>query len=123
VSEPSFAARLDAEGPAAPPRTNGELVFEAPWESRVFGMTMTLCDQGRFTWDEFREFLIEEIARRDEAYGEDGRDYRYWEHWLAALTRLLGDKALLASADLEARQRELAGRPPGRDHDHPHDPS
>ena len=31
---------LDAEGPAAPPRSNGELVFEAPWEARLFGVTM-----------------------------------------------------------------------------------
>ncbi len=26
----------------AVPRRNGELVFEAPWEGRVFGMTVAL---------------------------------------------------------------------------------
>ena len=39
---------LDQEGPAAPPRTNGELVFELPWESRVFGLTMSLYEAGQF---------------------------------------------------------------------------
>ena len=33
---------LDTEGPAAPPRANGELVFTAPWQSRIFGTTMHL---------------------------------------------------------------------------------
>ena len=28
----------DAHGPLAPPRRNGELVFEAPWETRAFGL-------------------------------------------------------------------------------------
>jgi hypothetical protein len=30
--------QLEIEGPAAPPRSNGELVFAAPWESRAFGL-------------------------------------------------------------------------------------
>ena len=28
----------------AVPRKNGELVFEAPWEGRVFGMAVALSD-------------------------------------------------------------------------------
>ncbi|MFD9651474.1 hypothetical protein [Streptomyces mirabilis] len=31
-----MSAPLDIEGPAAPPRSNGELVFAEPWESRAF---------------------------------------------------------------------------------------
>ncbi|MFF3919955.1 hypothetical protein ACFYZB_42375 [Streptomyces sp. NPDC001852] len=31
-------APLDTEGPAAPPRSNGELLFAEPWESRACGM-------------------------------------------------------------------------------------
>ena len=40
---------------------NGEVVFDAPWQSRVFGMARALCEQGLFTWDEFREQLILQI--------------------------------------------------------------
>ena len=53
---------LDQDGPAAPPRTNGELVFESPWESRVFGLTMSLYEAGLFDWEEFRSLLIAEIG-------------------------------------------------------------
>ena len=50
---------LDTEGPAAPPRRNGELLFGAPWEGRLFGLTMALHRAGVFEWDEFRQLLIE----------------------------------------------------------------
>ena len=123
-------SRLDAEGPAAPPRANGELCFDAPWQSRVFGMTMTLCDQGCLAWDDFRQRLIEEIGRWDRAHAGDpdrpgpeggpNADYRYWEHWLTALTRSLGDRALLDPGQLADRERAFAERPPGHDHGHDH---
>ena len=53
--------RLDLDGPVAPPRRNGELVFAEPWESRVFGLTMALHQAGIFIWDEFRSRLIDAI--------------------------------------------------------------
>ncbi len=43
------------------PRKNGELVFQTPWESRVFGIAVTLCEQDVFEWEEFRQSLITEI--------------------------------------------------------------
>ena len=58
MNEPIFAA----DDAAAPPRQNGELVFQAPWESRVFGLAAALRDRGLFAWDEFRVCLIAEIA-------------------------------------------------------------
>jgi nitrile hydratase accessory protein len=112
VAEP----RLDLEGPGAPPRRNGELAFEAPWESRLFGVTLALCEAGRFEWEEFRRLLIEEIARDDAAGAPGG--YRYYAHWQAAFERLLAAKGLCAGAELEARVRALAERPAGHDHRH-----
>ncbi|MDT7620396.1 MAG: hypothetical protein QOF99_1297, partial [Pseudonocardiales bacterium] len=44
------AAPLESDGPGAPPRSNGELVFAEPWESRAFGMAVTLFDAGAFRW-------------------------------------------------------------------------
>ena len=54
---------MDVEGPAAPPRSNGELVFAEPWESRAFAMAVALCEAGVFTWREFQGALIARIAR------------------------------------------------------------
>jgi hypothetical protein len=62
---------LDLEGPAAPPRSNGELVFAAPWESRAFGLAMALHNGGRFEWEGFRRQLIAAVARAERAAGHD----------------------------------------------------
>lgn len=112
---PLAEPRLDPGGPAAPPRRNGELVFESPGESRLFGMTLALCQAGRFEWEEFRRLLIEEIGASD-ARAAAGGSRGYYACWQAALERLLAAKRLCAAAELEARVAELAGRPAGHDH-------
>ncbi len=52
----------DLGGSTAVPRRNGELVFDAPWQGRVFGMAVALSDAGLFPWEEFRQALIREVA-------------------------------------------------------------
>lgn len=107
---------LDWEGSLSPPRRNGELVFDALWESRVFGMTMTLYERGAFAWDEFRDRLIDAIAAWERTHPPDHPGYRYWDCWLAALERLVAEKGLCTPAALERRTGELAARPAGHDH-------
>src|SRR5262245_37793849 len=97
-------APADLAGDAALPRQNGELVFAAPWEGRVFGLAVALHERGLYTWDEFRDRLIAEIARADRA----GDPSPYYERWLAAFERLLLDKGMLAREDLDARTTEYA---------------
>jgi nitrile hydratase accessory protein len=98
----------DLEGPVSPPRDNGEIVFEAPWEQRAFGLTVALCRRGRCDWDSFRQRLIGRIA-------EDGTR-PYWESWAAALEDLLADTDMLATAELDARHQAFQARPRGHDH-------
>ena len=107
-----MAERVDLDGPAAPPRRNGELAFAEPWESRVFGLTMALHEAGLFVWDEFRSRLIDEI-RRGETTGEA---LPYWHAWRRAFESMLLATGVFASGDLDARTRALAARPPGHDH-------
>ena len=109
--------RLDLAGCAAPPRRNGELVFEAPWESRLFGVTLALCEAGLFEWEEFRRLLIEEIGAY-EAAGDRPEEWSYYARWQAAFERLLAAKGLCAPPELTARTRALAARPAGHDHRH-----
>ena len=110
-----MAERLDevlpVEGRAAPPRANGEFVFEAPWESRIFGVTVALYEAERFTWPDFQARLIAAIAEQDAA-GET----RYWAAWLEAFRGLAEAHGWLAAAELAALERELAARPVGHDH-------
>src|SRR5205823_5960355 len=94
--------KLDVDGPAAPPRSNGELVFDAPWQARVFGLAAAVVET-RFGGDRepFRQRLIAVI-------GDDpGRPY--WDSCALALEDLVTSTGLLASADVDLR---VAGRNP-----------
>ncbi len=108
---------LGAEDGPAPPALNGELVFEAPWEARIFGMAHRLCDAGLFTWDDFREALIAEIGRWERLHPE-GSPYAYFERFQAALESLLAARRVASDSELQARAEALAARPHGHDHDH-----
>ena len=93
------------------PRKNGELVFEAPWEGRAFGLVVALHENQCYAWDDFKDQLIAEIARAEEA----GEGSSYYERWLAAFERLLAERGLLAPEEVASRAAALATAAP--DHD------
>jgi len=95
------------DGDAAIPRKNGELVFDAPWQSRAFAMVVGLHEQGCFTWDEFKDRLIAQVAEKPAA-GDASPATVYYRQWLAALESLLLHKGLLSGEALEKRVEELA---------------
>jgi nitrile hydratase accessory protein len=109
------SAELPVAGPAAPPRSNGELVFAAPWESRLFGMTMALIESGAFAWREFQEELVAAI-RWWESSAKTGDEYRYYERWREALEHTVARHAICSARDLQTRAEAYAERPPGHDH-------
>jgi nitrile hydratase accessory protein len=127
----SVAERLAAEegGPGAPPRSNGELVFEAPWESRSFGIAVALTEARTCDWERFRGRLIAEIGAWERAHAaEPDARWSYYERWLASLERLLVDDRLLSQEEIETRIALLAEHDDhehdhdhGHDHDHHHD--
>lgn len=91
----SILSRLGAEpaGPLAPPRKSGELVFETPWEARVFGIAVSLCEQGLYQWDEFRRCLIAEIQDWEGRSGAARRSAQPLRELLAADHRRLSRSA------------------------------
>ena len=117
------APQLAMEEAIAPPRQNGELIFDAPWESRAFGMAMVLHQRSTYTWPEFSSRLATEIsAQAEDAQGErvlpapDGTGAHYYERWLSSLEKLLVEKRILSTDELEARTAEFAAG----DHSHEH---
>jgi hypothetical protein len=75
--------------PIEVPRRNGELVFEAPWESRAFGMVAAYLDTTGNGWDHFRPYLITAIA-------ENPEDTPYYESWVHALEDMLASDGVTA---------------------------
>ena len=114
----NLPVRLDEDGAAAPPRENGELAFSAPWESRLFGLTMALVEAGRLDWEAFRGRLIGAIAAW-EATARD-EEWSYWLRWREALEDSLEAAGLVAAPDIDRLSGQLAARPHGHDHPHEH---
>ncbi|MGI8753102.1 MAG: nitrile hydratase accessory protein [Acidimicrobiales bacterium] len=108
---------LDIGGTAAPPRSNGELVFSEPWESRIFGVTLSIHQAGYFEWPAFQAELISSIARWEDAR-EGGTHFGYYDCWLQAFESLLDRLNLVGPSQLGARIAEHRERPAGHDHAH-----
>jgi nitrile hydratase accessory protein len=81
----------DMRGRAALPRSNGELVFDAPWQGRAFAMAIGVVEALGLGWDEFRDRLVAEI--------DAAPDRAYYESWLAAVERLLADHDIVRSPE------------------------
>ena len=70
------------------PRDEGGPVFAEPWQAQAFALAVKLSEQGHFTWKEWAAALADELkAAADRGEPDDGS--HYYEHWLAALERLV----------------------------------
>jgi len=102
------------QGPAHPvgedialPRENGELLFESPWEARVFGLAVALHEKGAFPWKVFSQALAE----------QSGETSTYYQHWLRALRQVTTGEGLLLVEEILERA-ELVRAEADHDHDH-----
>lgn len=84
------------------PRSNGELLFESPWESRAFGLAVALAESKALVWDDFRAELVRAIDERDPQ-----APYRYYEYWLIALERALVSTGVFDTSALSASVRSV----------------
>jgi hypothetical protein len=74
-------AGLSLEG-LGMPRRNGELVFDAPWQSTVFALATAVVEHALDgNREPFREQLIRAIAEHPER--------PYWESWTVALEAIV----------------------------------
>ena len=74
---------VERDGVHAPPRRNGELVFEAPWQGRAFGLCIALLERDGLSWDDFRPHLVAAVV--------DAPDAPYYESFVTALEALVDE--------------------------------
>lgn len=74
---PELAALEGVEGP---PRRNGEVVFDSPWQGRALALAIALTRGTDLGWDSFRSRLMAAI--------QADPDRAYWESWVEALEEL-----------------------------------
>jgi nitrile hydratase accessory protein len=89
------------------PRVEGGPVFAEPWEAQAFALAVKLSEQGHFTWKEWAAALADEL-KAAASRGEPDDGSRYYQHWLAALERLVAAKGLSDPAALLARKQAWA---------------
>ena len=87
------------------PRKNGELVFEAPWAARAFGLAVALNQAGVYPWHDFSQGLA---AAEMAALEQHGAPTSYYERWLETLEKLAIARGLVSLDELDARTAEYA---------------
>lgn len=83
--------------PRLPLDRDGEPVFTAPWEARVFAMTLQAHEAGVFSWSEWAEALGAELALDGDGSRETSA---YYDHWINAFEKLLAAKGVAPSSRL-----------------------
>jgi len=89
------------------PRDAGGPVFAEPWQAQAFALAVKLSEQGHFTWKEWAAALADEL-KAAAARGEPDDGSHYYDHWLAALERLVQAKGLTDAAAMLARKEAWA---------------
>jgi nitrile hydratase accessory protein len=89
----ALAIPRDAEGP----------VFAEPWQAQAFALAVRLNAEGAFTWPQWAEALSRELARDPT---DDGS--RYYQHWVAALEKLIAARGLTSPAEMSGRKAAWA---------------
>jgi nitrile hydratase accessory protein len=101
LSDPASLARFAADERL--PRDEEGPVFEEAWQAEAFALTVRLHEAGYFTWSEWAATLAAVLREvRDRGEPDDGS--HYYDHWLAALERLVTAKQVVTASDLERRK-------------------
>ncbi|WP_306143183.1 nitrile hydratase accessory protein [Roseibium sp. MMSF_3412] len=88
--------------PRLPLDEDGGPVFEAPWQARVFAMTVQAHESGMFEWTEWAEALGKELAKDGDGSVETPG---YYDRWLNAFETILRSKGVAGAGQLrELRQ-------------------
>ena len=89
------------------PRQDSEPVFNAPWEAEVFALCLSLYEQELFTWPEWAQSLSSTI-KQAQALGDPDLGDTYYLHWLKTLERVVVEKQVGSSEQLEQLYRSWA---------------
>jgi len=89
------------------PRDTGGPVFAEPWQAQAFALAVNLSARGYFTWKEWAAALAVEL-KAAAGRGEPDDGSRYYQHWLAALERLVAAKGLTDPSAMLARREAWA---------------
>ena len=65
--------------------------FEAPWQARLFGVTVAFLEASGLPWDAFRTHLVRAIAAEPAGEQADSASTAYYAAWLTAFEALVDE--------------------------------
>jgi hypothetical protein len=83
----------DGLSEASMPRSNGTIVFDAPWQGRALAIAVLVLERIGRPWEDFRRHLIRAIGEEPER--------PYWDSWVLALEWFTTEVGLLPSVQAE----------------------
>jgi nitrile hydratase accessory protein len=75
------------------PRSNGELVFDEPWQGRALGLAVVALERAGVPWPVFSRSLALAVARHGYDPDEPAAD-AYYTAWLEALEETLREAGI-----------------------------
>ena len=89
-------------------KIDDRVIFQSPWHSQLFAITVQLSETGNFTWKEFVKFFGKSLNKsRLELNSLDGND-DYFYCWLTALEEIIISKKLGNSNILSLLKKDWA---------------
>jgi nitrile hydratase accessory protein len=92
-----------ADAASLPP---GAGAVASEWKVRALGLALALLRDGHFEWEDFRQALLEQLGRVENASPES---WHYCRQWARALERVIGAAGLVDAGTL-AELQSLAQR-------------
>ena len=87
-------------------KTDNQIVFQSPWHSQLFAITVQLSESGNFSWKEFVDYFGKSINRaRINKENLDGND-DYFNSWLVALEEIIVTKEIANSKILSVLKND-----------------
>ena len=87
-------------------KTNNQIVFQSPWHSQLFAITVQLSESGNFSWKEFVDYFGKSLNRaRINKENLDGND-DYFNSWLVALEEIIVTKEIANSKILSVLKND-----------------
>lgn len=99
-----YRAAIETVKTDMPHRGRTALLFQAPWQARIFALIVDAVKAGRFPWTDFQARLVAQIARAEEndpEMGDELIERRYFDAWLAAAEETLLALGLIGSGEVE----------------------
>jgi nitrile hydratase accessory protein len=85
--------------------------FDHEWQRRAFGLAVALSEFGHYKWDDFQQSLIQTISRWENTPESQRSDWQYYDHWVAALEKVIADhRVLTAPVAKDAGDHAMGGR-------------